>query len=174
MRHGVLIALVLLLSLPIGHGSLAAAGDAQRTIDWLELMPEHERQALESLSEISHEGTGPAYSFTSDATVPAMDGVQGRIAAFVVPLAHDEEGRITELFLVPYFGACVHMPAPPPNQIIHAVPSEPLPPSDFWDPLWAVGTLKISRTRTELADAAYRMELDGLKTIDLSEFQGTE
>jgi uncharacterized protein len=144
----------------------ATAKDTLRTIDWLELMPEAERIALEKLSSsISHEGDGPAYDFNSVATVAELDGASGRIAAFVVPIAHDDKGRITELFLVPYFGACVHMPPPPPNQIIYVRPETPIASADFWDPIWAIGTLRIAQTSNEMAD---------LKEIDLAEFQGTQ
>lgn len=155
--------------------SLALAADKPRTIDWLELMPEDERIALEQLSSsISHEGDGPAYDFNSVSTVKAMDGASGRIAAFVVPIANDDQGRITELFLVPYFGACVHMPPPPPNQIIYVKPDKPLESADFWEPMWAVGTLRIASTKNELAESAYRLDLTELKEIDLDEFRNTE
>ena len=155
--------------------ALSVAKDTMRTIDWLELMPEAERTALEKLaSTMSHEGDGPTYTFDSATTVAALDGATGRIAAFVVPVAHDDNGRITELFLVPYFGACLHMPPPPPNQIIYAKPETPIESADFWDPIWAVGTLRIARTQNDMADSAYRMDLKEIKEIDLEEFQGSE
>lgn len=171
-RHAASLTLcVLLILCPL----FAAAKETLRTIDWLELMPEAERIALEKLaSSISHEGDGPAYDFNSVATVAELDGVSGRIAAFVVPIAHDDKGHITELFLVPYFGACVHMPPPPPNQIIYVKPDTPVESADFWDPIWAIGTLRIAQTSNDMADSAYRMALKELKEIDLSEFQGLQ
>ena len=48
-----------------------------------------------------------------------MGDVEGRIPGFVVPLKTTEDIRILEFFLVPYYGACIHVPPPPPNQIIH-------------------------------------------------------
>jgi hypothetical protein len=169
-RASRLLAICLLL-LPL----VGAAKEVMRTIDWLELMPEKERIALEALaSSIDHDGAEPAFDFNSANTVPEMDGATGRIAGFVVPIAHDSKGRITELFLVPYFGACYHVPPPPPNQIIYAKPAQPLSPGDFWDPLWAVGTLNVARTSNDMADAAYRLELDRVEAIDPSEFEGTE
>ena len=59
-------------------------------------------------------------AMTSTKTVAELDGLAVRIPGFIVPLDMDEEQRVTELFLVPYYGACLHMPPPPPNQMIYA------------------------------------------------------
>ena len=49
------------------------------------------------------------------------------IPGFIVPTAYDDDRRITEFFLVPYFGACIHLPPPPPNQIIYVRYQEGFP-----------------------------------------------
>ena len=48
---------------------------------------------------------------------PAMDGAAIRIPGYVVPLEQGK-GGVTEFLLVPYFGACIHTPPPPSNQIL--------------------------------------------------------
>jgi len=136
-----------------------------RDIDWLELMPPEDIAALEALGEVDHSGTDRAEGITSGRTVPAMDGVKGKLPGYVVPVNFDDQGRITEFFLVPYFGACIHLPPPPANQIVHVMVSEPLPAGRIWDAYWAVGTLRIADTRNELAQSAYSMELDLLQPM---------
>lgn len=51
--------------------------------------------------------------------VKALDGQNIRLPGYIVPLEVSEEGRTTEFLLVPYFGACIHVPPPPSNQIVH-------------------------------------------------------
>ena len=49
--------------------------------------------------------------------IPELDGQSIKIAGFVIPLEFENK-RITQFFLVPFYGACIHVPPPPPNQII--------------------------------------------------------
>lgn len=55
----------------------------------------------------------------SESVNQTLNGKEILLSGFVVPLERDEENRLTELLLVPYFGACIHMPPPPENQIVH-------------------------------------------------------
>lgn len=100
----------------------------------------------------------------SDAVVPELDGKRVRIPAFVVPLDGDNES-LTEMLLVPYFGACVHVPAPPPNQIIYIESDKAVDVSklDLYDPVWAVGTLRTESTQHEIAQIGYRMDIERLE-----------
>lgn len=58
-------------------------------------------------------------------TVAAMDGAAVKLPGYVVPL-EEVNGELKEFLLVPYFGACVHTPPPPANQIIHVVAAKPV------------------------------------------------
>ena len=49
---------------------------------------------------------------------PLILGQSVRLPGYVVPL-EDLAAGIKEFLLVPYFGACVHSPPPPANQIVH-------------------------------------------------------
>ncbi len=166
-------AVLLLMAMLVG--STVWAKSNVRLIDWLELMPEAERKALEELSmSIDHSGDGPSYDFSSVTTVAKMDGVTGRLAGYVVPIEYDDKGRISELFVVPYFGACIHLPPPPPNQIIHVKPDEPIEARDMWEPYWAIGTLRIANVSNEMAEAAYSMEVSELRVIEMDEYEELE
>ena len=162
MRKYLLPAL-LALHLVVGFGD--ASAQSPREIDWLELMPPEDLAALEAMGEVDHSGAAMSQAMTSSRTVAKMDGAKGRIPGYVVPVSFDDRGRITELFLVPYFGACIHMPPPPPNQIIHIKPERPLPAGQIWDAFWAIGTVRIAMTENDMAQSAYSMDLDRLELI---------
>jgi hypothetical protein len=87
----------------------------------------------------------------------AMDGAQVRIPGYVVPLEESKSG-LKEFLLVPYFGACIHSPPPPANQIIHINRKEPVKGVHSMDPVWVTGTLKTLRSDTFMGATGYRME----------------
>jgi hypothetical protein len=76
----------------------------------------------------------------------ALNGQKVRIAGFVVPLERKGE-QILEFLLVPYFGACIHVPPPPANQIIHVIPDKPVSGMKTMDAMWVSGTLKLDPRR---------------------------
>ena len=88
--------------------------------------------------------------------VERFSGQQVRIPGFVVPLESD--GRtIREFLLVPYFGACVHVPPPPANQLIHVIPDQPIAAGLSMSPVWVNGVLNVGRVASELGSAGYQM-----------------
>ena len=88
-----------------------------------------------------------------------IDGQAVRVPGFVVPLEFDDNQVITQFFLVPYFGACIHMPPPPPNQIILVNYSAGLELDALYDPIWISGMLKVSLTENSLGRSAYSMDM---------------
>ena len=77
------------------------------------------------------------------ANLQALNGKLVKIPGFIVPLEdYEEEGA--EFLLVPYFGACVHTPPPPPNQMVFVrMEGGKKLKFGWWDPVWMEGTLKI-------------------------------
>ena len=51
-------------------------------------------------------------------TVDTFNGEYVELSGFIVPVEANAEREITAFFIVPYFGACIHYPPPPPNQIV--------------------------------------------------------
>lgn len=90
--------------------------------------------------------------------VEALDGIDARIPGFLVPLemAADE---VREFFLVPYYGACIHSPPPPANQIVHVVLDEPVAFDNLFEPYWAKGTIDVIKTDTDIGTAGYRLNV---------------
>jgi hypothetical protein len=90
-------------------------------------------------------------------TNPALEGQGVRIPGFVVPLEEGKDG-MKEFLLVPYFGACIHSPPPPANQIIHVLPKAPVPGIRSMDAVWVSGPLVAARTDTYMGAGGYRIE----------------
>jgi hypothetical protein len=94
-------------------------------------------------------------------TVPGLDGQQVRVPGFVVPLDEVAEGLKTFL-LVPYFGACIHTPPPPSNQIIHVLLKAPAKVRTM-DPVWVRGTLRTERQNSAMGASSYRLDAVGVE-----------
>jgi hypothetical protein len=93
----------------------------------------------------------------------AMDDTQVRIPGYIVPLEDGKTG-LTEFLLVPYFGACIHTPPPPSNQIIFVKP-QPAPKGfHSMDTVWVSGRLKTLRSDTMMGASSYRMEATLVET----------
>lgn len=98
----------------------------------------------------------------SSATVKAFDQKKIGIPGFIVPITANEEQLITEFFIVPYFGACLHFPPPSPNQIIFARFESGFHLEVLYDAFWFEGTIVIDETFNPLAKSAYTMKVDSL------------
>jgi hypothetical protein len=88
--------------------------------------------------------------------VKELDGARVRLPGFVVMLEGTPKG-ITEFLLVPYFGACIHVPPPPANQLVHVFPQQPVPDGLSMQAVWVVGTLSATSAGTKLGSAGYRI-----------------
>ena len=95
-----------------------------------------------------------------------LDGKFVKLPGFIVPLDSDEGGRLDEFLLVPYFGACIHVPPPPPNQIVYVRLEKPHQIDDIWEPYWIIGTIKTEPYDSELASAVYQMTGERLEKYD--------
>jgi len=90
---------------------------------------------------------------------PKMNGMRVRIPGFVVPLGTDLD-RVREFLLVPYFGACIHVPPPPANQMIHVFPQKPLRNAQIMGAVWISGTLETAMSNTSFGGVGYRMKAE--------------
>jgi len=116
----------------------------------LDQLADSDPRAMEALAQLRAElDQAPA--------VKALDGVRIKIPGFVVMLDGTKEG-VTEFLLVPYFGACIHVPPPPANQIVHVFPERPVPDKVAMYPVWVTGTLQTTRSNTDFGAASYRIK----------------
>jgi uncharacterized protein len=159
--------LVFLRGAAQGGGSLAAEGDIWQlspeelearidgqlasgetaTLDW---------RVLEGLNTRTGEQT---------ALLGRLDGRVVRIPGFAVPL-EDYAEQFSEFLVVPWAGACIHTPPPPPNQMVYArMTGGRKASTPWWDPVWVEGTLHVVPTMSPYGAVGYQLE--GLTVIPL-------
>lgn len=185
LKHKIAL-LIIMMSMFISQ-VIAQGGDTERgknqykTVEWTDLIPQNELDILlnppdymDDIQDGSFEdqidsqlrnttalATEDRYqqALVSTNIRPEMDGKAIRIPGFIVPLEFNSEQTITEFFLVPYFGACLHMPPPAPNQIIYVKHPEGIQLNALYDPFWITGVLRASLVENDLAAAAYVVEM---------------
>ena len=168
-----------LMSEPLKPGAAASAPGkpgAARTITWEALVPPNwdPFKDLKGMNfQALDDGDPRAMQFLkrmrevwdNAPANPKIVGQDVRIPGFVVPLEDSKEG-VKEFLLVPYFGACIHSPPPPANQIIHVLPKSPAKGLRSMDTVWISGRISTVRTDSFMGAASYRIE-----AVDVSPYQ---
>jgi hypothetical protein len=162
--------LFILAALLIGTTASSFANDDNTplTLDWIDLIPKSERNQFDAMGMPSADHSGNAALQSKIGSVrQELNGSQVKLPGFVIPLEGDEN-NVTEFLLVPYFGACIHVPPPPPNQIVYVKFEEGAPVHRLWDVIYVVGTLKTETINHELAETGY--VIDGIRIEDYDDY----
>ncbi|KQP21043.1 DUF3299 domain-containing protein [Pseudorhodoferax sp. Leaf265] len=150
---------------------LAARAAQFREITWTELVPAGWDPAkdLQGLSSGAGglQDTDPRAKELMDKlreiwdnapTVAAMNGIDAKLPGYLVPLEEGKQG-IREFLLVPYFGACIHTPPPPSNQILLGRAEKPFTGLRTMEAVWVYGRLEIERAPSSMGVAGYTMRV---------------
>jgi hypothetical protein len=164
-------AVLLTLALSLLFASPLWAGEP-RELTWSEMLPPETVAApppapmhdLSKLADVLAAESGPAATQESVVApvVKALDGQLIKLPGYIVPLNVTEKGWVTEFLLVPYYGACIHVPPPPPNQIVHVKSDAGVLMDNLYQPFWIEGRLKVETTNTDLAEAGYQMSASNI------------
>jgi uncharacterized protein len=155
-----------------GTPASAAAGSAKparmtadgyRDLDWLAMVPNDELEVVQHPAPVTHVGSLRAQQVGTYRTIATLDGEKVQLAGYIVPLEADDKGNLTEFFLVPYYGACIHVPPPPPNQIVYVKLDKAIEPPEIWDPYSVKGVLHTRKTANDVAGSAYTLEQASVK-----------
>lgn len=133
--------------------SLSAAANEPIELYWEDLVPE---DYLQPQAPINHDGSMTQQNLDAP-VVTGYNGKQVKIPGFVVPLEGTQD-TTSEFLLVPYFGACIHVPPPPPNQIVYVKFSEGVPIDNLYDAIWVIGTLSTDGWSGDIATVGYTLE----------------
>ena len=146
------------------HDGLAAGtlgdpdDDGYAELEWIRMMPKEDYEQLQHAPPVVHIGNKQGKQIGTLHTIAALDGRKVRLSGYVVPLASDDQNRMTEFFFVPFYGACIHVPPPPPNMMVHVVLAHGMDAPQLWDPYWLRGTLHTQTTSNSMASSAYDMQ----------------
>ena len=167
-------------------GPSAFAAEPYKTATWESLVPKDWDPAKEfkslNLGSLGMEGLAPkavisdprateALSRMKDTwgnapTERSLDGAKIKISGFAIPLEMKGD-KVTEFLLVPYFGACIHTPPPPANQIIHVISKKPVDNMRTMDAVTVSGTMGLNRAESPWGTSGYRLAVDKVEAYKL-------
>ncbi|MEO1610108.1 MAG: DUF3299 domain-containing protein [Pseudomonadota bacterium] len=104
----------------------------------------------------------------------SLDGKEIRMPGYLLPLEFSEDGD-TDFLLVPYIGACIHVPPPPPNQIVFVRLSSKFKVNEVFMAVWITGKMKTRASSKTLsfidgtADISVAYHLEGTTVIPYQE-----
>jgi uncharacterized protein len=145
------------------------AAAAVRTLDWEALIPPNwdpmqdlkgiDFDILSDADPRAIEALARLRKVWDEAPVnPGLTGQRVRLPGYVVPLEETRDGALKEFLLVPYFGACIHSPPPPANQIVHVLVERPVKGVRSMDTVWVTGAMSVSRTDSYMGVSGYRID----------------
>ena len=147
--------------------SFVSSANPPKEIFWEDVIPQGHVQ-IDTQAQANHEGSEQNWVQPElDApVVEALNGQSVSLPGFVVPLEGDSE-VITEFLLVPYFGACIHVPPPPPNQIVHVTVKGGVPIESLYDAIVVTGVISTETWSGEIAQVGYKMKAVGVAPFEL-------
>ena len=139
-----------------------------REITWDDLLP-----VGVPYSEIIGEGEldevndtwNPIYDENATKLNESLDGSYIKMPGFIIPFDIGVKG-VTEFMLVPYTGACIHMPPPPANQLVMVNAKTPWPSDDLWNPVWVIGMMRMQLQTTDLGQTGYAIVADQMEVYE--------
>ena len=152
----------------MGLTAVALAGSvrAETVVDltWTDLLPEDDTALPGNLRDIvpHDESSLAAGQPMSTGIRPDWNGQLVRLSGFVVPI--DSQGTgVTAFILVPYVGACVHVPPPPANQLVFVTTATPYESRGLFEAVTVTGMFGTASTSTQLADIGYALSADEIR-----------
>lgn len=150
------IHILILLSLVCSY-ALAAPQE----VFWEDLQP---ADYVPFQAPVQHDGSMQQLNLDAP-VVEKYNGKQVKVPGFIVPIETSNQ-LTTEFLLVPFFGACIHVPPPPPNQIIYVKYPQGVPIATLQDAVWVTGVLSTKGWQGELAVVGYSMQADKINAYD--------
>jgi hypothetical protein len=139
-------------------------------LDWKELLPEGERAHFTAVApppvhDYRGEGGPPAVQAQDFNVNKLLEGATVRLPGFIVPLepVKNDAPSLSAFLLVPYFGSCIHVPPPPPNQIVYVHVPKRTGIESIYDAYWITGKLHLQTKTTRLGSTAYELSADKIE-----------
>ncbi|MDE9450334.1 DUF3299 domain-containing protein [Aliiroseovarius sp. Z3] len=145
-----------------GPGTLRA--EEVIDLEWADLLPEGQTTIPPSLNGLlPHDQSDLAASQPQSTGVRTdWNGQIVRLPGFIVPIDYKDTG-VTAFILVPYVGACVHVPPPPANQLVFVTTGEPYESNGLFEPVNVTGMFGTASTSTQLAEIGYALSAEKIE-----------
>ncbi|MEM9967506.1 MAG: DUF3299 domain-containing protein [Pseudomonadota bacterium] len=152
----------------VALASTSAQAAAPRDVAWDDLIPPgvpYSEIIGEGDMDVINDTWRPVYDENAIKLNEDLNGAYIRMPGYIIPLEMGSQG-IIEFILVPYVGACIHVPPPPANQLVLVASRVPWRGMGLWDPLWATGELSTRLQSTNLGDIGYFLKADRLEPFE--------
>ena len=133
-------------------------------LDWADLVPKGQAATPPRIPELLQHDQAPLSS-----QQPKSIGVRTdwnnqiiRLPGFIVPLEYSGTG-VTAFILVPFVGACVHVPPPPANQLVFVTTNDLYESTGLYEAVNVIGMFGTASTSTQLANIAYALSADRIE-----------
>jgi len=155
----------------------AMAGEELQVLKWADLMPASAPRKPRSFlagrapddpTQRPADETGPEGRWLSSPKkamsepVPVVESLNGKrvsLGGYIVPLDFDATD-VKEFLLVPFVGACIHVPPPPANQIVYVQVAKGAQVKGLFAPVTVIGKMSTQPSFTGLADTGYTLEAE--------------
>lgn len=135
----------------------SAFANTPTEITWDDLIPPgvpYSEIIAEGVMDERNDIWRPVFDANATKLNPALDGAYIKMPGFIIPIDLSTAG-VSSFVLVPYMGACLHTPPPPPNQLVFVTTDTPWPSDNLWDAVWVTGQMRHGLQTTEVADTGY-------------------
>lgn len=146
----------------------AVFANTPKVITWDDLIPPgvpYPQIVGEGQMDEQNDSWRPLFDMNASRLNPVLNGEYVKIPGYIIPIDLSKKG-VTSFVLVPYVGACIHTPPPPPNQLIFVTTETPWSRDSLWDPVWVTGRMRHERQSTEVADTGYMLTADAMETYE--------
>lgn len=133
-------------------------------LEWRDLLPEGQPSippSLQSLFEHDESALPSSQQPQSSGVRTDWNGQIVSLPGFIVPIDYSGTG-VTAFILVPFVGACVHVPPPPANQLVFVTTEKPYESSGMFEPVRVTGMFGTASTATQLADISYALSAESI------------
>ncbi len=106
----------------------------------------------------------PIYDANAVKLNETLDGALIRMPGYMIPLELSADG-VTHFLLVPYVGACLHVPPPPANQLVYVETEQPWPSDQLWEAVWVTGIMRTQLQSTGLGQTGYALNAQQMEVF---------
>lgn len=133
-------------------------------LEWSDLVPEGDAFVPPSLQGLIEHNQSSLMSEQPESSGIRTDwnGQVVRLPGYIVPIDYSGTG-VTAFILVPYVGACIHVPPPPANQLVFVTTEKPYESSGLFEAVNVVGMFGSASTMTQLADIGYAISAESIE-----------
>lgn len=148
----------------VALGATAARAEEIVDLEWRDLVPQDQPYippAIQNLLPHDESAMASSQPFSTGVKTDWNGGIV-RLSGFVLPLDYDGAG-VTAFMLVPYVGACIHVPPPPANQLVLVTTEQPYQSERMFEPVTVTGMFGTASTSTQLADIGYALSAEKIE-----------